>query len=76
MADIFAEHDLGCILPDDPWRASQLVKSNLSNREQLIEWSNRASTFAEQNFHPRVVSLRYVEFYEASVRAAKTGVTV
>ncbi len=74
LAKLFAEQDLGLVLPSNPEGAATALSEVLANPASLLRWSQRARTFAHEHFDPRAVASDYVDLYqEVLMREKRVG---
>lgn len=64
FAPIFQEHDLGLVLSSQPQKAAQQLQEILQKPQTLEKWSKTGRHFAQEQFHPRQVALKYLELYQ------------
>jgi glycosyltransferase involved in cell wall biosynthesis len=64
---LFEQNHLGLVLPDDPLEAGRAIRAALLDEDRLHHWSQRASRFAREHFHPAPVAERYLYCYERSI---------
>jgi len=74
LAKLFAEEDLGFVLPADTKGAAMGLSEVLTHPPSLLRWSQRARTFAHKHFNARVVASNYVDLYqEVLMREKRVG---
>ncbi len=74
LAKLFAEEDLGLVLPSSPKEAAVSLSEALAHPANLLRWSQRARAFAHKHFDPRAVASDYVDLYrEVLVREKPLG---
>jgi len=64
FAELFHQNNLGVVLPKNPKEAALKLSNILACPEEIVEYSKRAKSFAQENFHPRKVSEDYLKLYE------------
>ncbi len=64
FAELFSQHDLGCVLPSNPKEAALQLSKIFEQPDQLVNWSEQAKVFAQKYFQPRTVAMNYLKLYE------------
>ncbi|MDF5720856.1 MAG: glycosyltransferase family 4 protein [Rhizonema sp. PD37] len=64
FAELFSQHDLGCVLPLNPKEAALQLSKVFEQPNQLVNWSKQAKVFAQEYFQPRTVAMNYLKLYE------------
>jgi glycosyltransferase involved in cell wall biosynthesis len=74
LAKLFANEDLGLVLPSNPKEAALSLSEVLAHPASLLRWSQRARTFAHRHFNPTAVASDYVDLYqEVLMREKRVG---
>lgn len=74
LAPVFAEHDLGLLLPPDPAEAAEALAGVLADRERLSSWADAAGTYARRHFSNRAVASGYLQAYQLVTALAHENV--
>ncbi|HMB95004.1 MAG TPA: polysaccharide deacetylase family protein, partial [Tepidisphaeraceae bacterium] len=64
LAQLFYQHGLGLVVPLDPPRAAQQIRSAMADEALMQQWSEQGRKFAVSHFHPDAVAKKYVDLYE------------
>jgi glycosyltransferase involved in cell wall biosynthesis/peptidoglycan/xylan/chitin deacetylase (PgdA/CDA1 family) len=70
LAQLFFQHNLGLVVPLDPPRAAQQIRSSLADQAVMRQWSEQGRKFAIEHFHPQAVATRHVNLYEEVIQAS------
>ena len=74
LAKLFADEDLGLVLPSNPKEAALSLSEVLAHPASLLRWSQRARSFAHRHFNPSAVASDYVDLYqEVLMREKRVG---
>lgn len=70
MARLFAEHDLGLVVPFEANEAARLIRDALADPALLTRWGANARAYAESHFACEHVARQHVDFYERVLRVS------
>jgi peptidoglycan/xylan/chitin deacetylase (PgdA/CDA1 family) len=78
LAQLFYQHNLGLVVPLDPPRAAQQLRSAFADEAVMRQWSEQGRKFAIEHFHPHAVAARHINLYEEVIetiprRSAQTN---